>query len=48
VPGVVVFALTRLQRGEQVFTRWEWVLFGAILVVAIATLVAFSRGELAL
>ena len=48
VPGVVLFALTRRQRGERVFTRWEWVLFGAILAVAIATLVAFCRGELAL
>jgi arginine:ornithine antiporter/lysine permease len=48
VPGVVLFAFTRHQRGEKVFTRWEWALFGAILVVAIATLVAFSRGELTL
>jgi arginine:ornithine antiporter/lysine permease len=40
--------LTRRQRGERVFTRWEWVLFGAILVVAIATLVAFARGALTL
>ena len=48
VPGVVLFALTRRQRGEQVFTRWEWVLFGAILIVAIVTLVAFWRGALTL
>jgi len=48
VPGVVLYALTRRQRGERVFTRWEWVLFGAILVVAIATLVAFARGALTL
>jgi len=48
VPGVVLFALTRRQRGEQVFTRWEGVLFAAILIVAIATLVAFWRGNLAL
>ncbi len=48
VPGVVLYALTRRQRGERVFTRWEGVLFGAILVVAIATLVAFARGALTL
>lgn len=48
VPGVVLYALTRRQRGERVFTRWEWVLFGAILVVAIATLVAFWKGQLTL
>ena len=48
VPGVVLFALTRRQRGEQVFTRWEWMLFAAILIVAIATLVAFWRGTLTL
>ncbi len=44
VPGVVLFALARRQRGELVFTRWEWVLFGAILAVVIATLVAFWKG----
>ena len=48
VPGVVLFALARRQRGEPVFTRWEWVLFGAILAVAIATLVAFCKGDLKL
>ncbi|MNS96822.1 Arginine/ornithine antiporter [compost metagenome] len=48
VPGVVLYALTRQQRGERVFTRWEWVLFGAILVVAIATLMAFWKGQLTL
>jgi len=48
VPGVALFTLTRRQRGEQVFTPWEWVLFGAILAVAIATLMAFWRGALTL
>lgn len=48
VPGVVLYALTRHQRGERIFTRWEWILFGAILVVAIATLVAFWKGQLTL
>jgi arginine:ornithine antiporter/lysine permease len=46
VPGVVLFALTRRQRGEPVFTRWEWVLFGAIVLVAIATLMAYAKGTL--
>ena len=48
VPGVVLFAQTRRQRGEPVFTRWEWALFGAILAVAIATLVAFWKGRITL
>ncbi|KAF1015948.1 MAG: Arginine/ornithine antiporter [Stenotrophomonas maltophilia] len=48
VPGVALFALARRQRGLPVFTRWEGVLFGAIVTVAIATLVAFQRGHLAL
>ena len=48
VPGVALFALARRQQRLAVFTRWEWALFGAIVLSAIGTLVAFWRGALAL
>ncbi len=46
VPGTALFAVARRRRGDRVFTRSEWIVFGAGVAAAAAAVVLLSVGAI--
>ena len=47
-PGALLYALAKRQRGERVFSVWEWLLLAALIVLAVVAAYALATGGLSL
>lgn len=47
-PGALLYALAKRQRGERVFSIWEWLLLAALIVLAVVGAYALATSGLSL
>ena len=47
-PGALLYAWAKRQRGERIFTIWEWAVLAGLLILAVVAGVMLATGKLGL